>query len=258
MSFLCNSNTPSDCFFSSHTSLLHLTSPQVWVDRSGEVSSQHATGTAASQGHCARSRLDPGSGSVSCSTGKMCSDKIALAISFPESSCPGLFPLIFIMYFQSTIFGTEVNHSTLGTNPHWPVWVSNRNDDLEFSVVFLRYMSTFLVMHILKWGCEDNCMITILGSGDAHHQVELIIVLTAIYSFIKFLLVKITGVHIVALHPVSRPQVNQMCFQLAHLTQHALISCLQQAHNSDASHSCNWDLKLLFTLQSYFFPTVHT
>lgn len=92
-----------------------LTPPQVWVDRSGEVSSQHANDTAASQGQCAHNSLDPGFGSVSCSTGKICSDKMALS-SFFVCRCPGLFSP-FIIYLQSSIFGSHVNHLTLGTNP---------------------------------------------------------------------------------------------------------------------------------------------
>lgn len=66
-------------FFFSPNFLLPLTPSQVWVDWTAEVSSQHATGTAASQGHCAHSKLDPGFGSFPCSAGKICSHKIAFS-----------------------------------------------------------------------------------------------------------------------------------------------------------------------------------
>lgn len=159
----CNTDTPT-VFFSpwlptfnipyiNFCSRTFFTPLQVWVDRTGEVSSQHASRTAVSRGHCAHNSLDPDFGSVSCSTGKICSDKIAPS-SFFVCSCPELFST-FIIYLQSSIFGSHVNHLTLGTNPlqSYPGWFQywKRGDSgylPAFCVYLIFYVSTFCTFHL--------------------------------------------------------------------------------------------------------------
>lgn len=71
---------PATCFSLNLMPAIHFIlslAPQVWVDRTVEVSSQHASRTA-SQGHCAHNRLDPGFGSASRSTGKCAPSKFLL------------------------------------------------------------------------------------------------------------------------------------------------------------------------------------